>query len=1725
MDHPARARVAEIVVNRAGKDSTRGSGYLVRPGWVLTAHHVVRDAASVGVWLGAPSELVSDEGAGVDVGRMLTVPAADLALLPLGGQPDDRLGEPALLGRLDRDPGPPVPVAAAGCPRFKLRPAPGRPGVLLRELDYAIGSIASLSDAKTGMYEFAVEPAPGEDPEPDKHSPWEGMSGAAVWASGRLIGVVGQHHPREGLATLTVRPLEQLFGCASAAELQAWRTALPQLPATAGDLWLATPPTIRKIEVARARRAAEALAPRVLIGRSTELAALEAFTGSGTQWRWIQGDAFVGKTALLAWFALHPPERVDLVACFLRRASGDNTADYAMDVLTRQLALLADRREYLPPPFVSERTDDFVDLLDEAARACAERNRRLIVLIDGLDEYDPTTTSIDVADWLPSASTLPDQAMLLVASRAGADVRLPLTHPLVGCVQRITASEAATEIRQAAHKELDLALKASGNFIFPLISCLAVASGGLTANELHILLKRRGRDADVSEIEALLGSSLSRSLMYLPGYDGADPRVYVFAHETLLTQARAQVAADLMTYEDLFDAWANDYIQCDWPIDTPRYLLRPYTRELARRIRDLSTPGARCMKAVDQLFKVTTYRSWLLRLFERTGNPAVPDQEIVAAQHAIIDSRDRSGLDADEVMFRLAVLALRRRPLTDDRADIAASIADVWARIGRVEASFELAAGIHDPHYRVQALSNMAAALAEAGQTRDALRAVTSIDDAEQRARALRGIAATLGSAGQPRAAADAAGQVLQAATSIDDHALRAEALIEIAATLARGGQLEAAADTARRAMQAAASINNPDPRSEALRAVAAAFAETGQPEAAADAAARALQAAATTIDDPKSRAKALTGVAVALAEAGQPEAAADAARQALQAATSINNPDPRSEALRGVAAAFAETGQPEAAADAARQALQAASSIERPIPRLARLSMAAVALAEAGQHESALQAATGIDDEWWQARALSEIAATLASAGQPGAAADMARRALQAATSVDSAEWMSEIAATLAGGNQPEAAADAAQRALQAATSTDNPYQRSRALKRAAEALAMTGHPESALQAAKSIVDPKQQAQGLTLVAARLARIGQPEAAADAANQALRAATSIDNPGQWTSMLYRVAEELAEGGEAGSALQVANSIDDLAGRAWALSLIAAALARIGQPGAADTAREALQATTGINDPDQRTVLLIRVATTLAQVGQPGPALQAAASIDDPAPHVAAVISVAAGLAGAGQPEAAADAAGQGLQAAASIDDPASRVQALSWLSAALAGAGQPEAAADAAGQGLQAAASIDDPASRVQALSWLSAALAGAGQPEAAADAAGQGLQATASIDDPASRVQALSWLSAALAGAGQPEAAADAAGQGLQAAASIDDPASRVQALSWLSAALAGAGQPEAAADAAGQGLQAAASIGDPGQQTMALLEVAVALAGASEPEAALQAATSIADPAGRAYALSGIAATLARVGQLREVAHTARQALRAATSMSIGTAEEAVWVLTYVAAALAQAGEAGPALQAANSIGNAEWRTWALSGVAAILARVGPPGTADDAALQAVQTVISIDDAEQCIQVLGGLAAAVAGATSREADQAANPVLLALRADMVLNRPLYLLQNAWMAIQYGETLARIGQSRSAVDARWQALREAVNIDYLEQQILAVGPLRNSRLFSNINSQIERRALELLLFSWDASYYLAVFPAALLRRLVANGEFASVKLNPANPDGNVIT
>ncbi|BCY07004.1 tetratricopeptide repeat protein [Actinoplanes sp. L3-i22] len=189
----ASPRVAEVIVVRADGSAGRGSGYRVRDDMVLTAAHVVADATVVTLRFDAeqPGEWSAP---GTVAWSDLT---ADAALVRLE-RVDGVAVTPARFGRLTvtaRQ----VQAQVVGFPRWKLREASD--GVLVREAHHAVGSIAGLSNPKSQTLEIRVDP-PGEDPDPGV-SPWEAMSGAAVWVAGCVVGVVSAHHRREGLGFLT----------------------------------------------------------------------------------------------------------------------------------------------------------------------------------------------------------------------------------------------------------------------------------------------------------------------------------------------------------------------------------------------------------------------------------------------------------------------------------------------------------------------------------------------------------------------------------------------------------------------------------------------------------------------------------------------------------------------------------------------------------------------------------------------------------------------------------------------------------------------------------------------------------------------------------------------------------------------------------------------------------------------------------------------------------------------------------------------------------------------------------------------------------------------------------------------------------------------------------------------------------------------------------------------------------------------------------------------------------------------------------------------------------------------------------------------------------------------------------------------------------------------------------------------------------------------------------
>ncbi|MFI5828340.1 trypsin-like peptidase domain-containing protein [Streptomyces sp. NPDC051578] len=188
-------RIAEVIVTSAAGGGRRGSGYRVGDTAILTAFHVVAGAAAVQVRFDAdrPGQWVATAA------LAWSDPGTDVAVLTFTAPPGTAPVPPARFGRIGDDRHAVIDVHAAGFPLWKRRR--GADGRQFRELHQADGTVAALSNLRTGTLEITV-PAAAADPDPAV-SPWSGMSGAAVWAGAFLVGVVAEHHRGEGLGRLT----------------------------------------------------------------------------------------------------------------------------------------------------------------------------------------------------------------------------------------------------------------------------------------------------------------------------------------------------------------------------------------------------------------------------------------------------------------------------------------------------------------------------------------------------------------------------------------------------------------------------------------------------------------------------------------------------------------------------------------------------------------------------------------------------------------------------------------------------------------------------------------------------------------------------------------------------------------------------------------------------------------------------------------------------------------------------------------------------------------------------------------------------------------------------------------------------------------------------------------------------------------------------------------------------------------------------------------------------------------------------------------------------------------------------------------------------------------------------------------------------------------------------------------------------------------------------------
>ncbi|MGW7529991.1 trypsin-like peptidase domain-containing protein, partial [Streptomyces sp. NPDC054783] len=1103
-------RVAEIIVESCDSaPARRGSGYRVTNKCVLTARHVVQGAQSAFVRFDADSP---DEWMAVAVDW---TSAGDMAILRLAELPADapEIG-PAPYGCLT-DSAAVVEIHAAGFPRFKLReeqdpPTAADVATRYRDLHHAIGWSAVLSNRREGTLEVTVSP-PERETGARFSSPWEGMSGAAVWVAGRIVGLVSAHDGSDGLGRLTVTRVDKTLDTVPAGT----RNELRFLLGMQSDGMLAdvTPGAPSQALVSAYLEQVRDMAPLGdLLDRNEELDKLVRFCASDDGYFWWQGGPWAGKTALMAWFATHLPAGIDAVSFFVTgRLSGQADSDAFTDVLIDQLSAITGQP--VPPVLTPAARDGLRRrLLRDAADKSRAAGRRLVLVVDGLDE---DTAARRGSDRPSIASLLPKQLLfgmkVVVASRSHPPIPTDVAadHPLRGCrVHMLSDSPYARDIKDQAVWELDRLLT-SAQIERDIVGFITASGGGLTARDLNELT---GQPPFV--VDQVLDSAFGRSVRTGLGRfnDQGSARAYIFAHETLQLTAEDRIGAVLLNeYRDKINAWVDGYRDSGWPLGTPRYLLGGYARMLEQAL------------DVQRLVACVTDSRRHARLFAVTGGDAAGLSEIRAAQNLILDQ-------AVPDLESMARLSVHREHLYERNWYLPGNLPLVWAALGECFRAEALVRTIADPERQAQALVELVTVMAEVGNHDRAEAVARTIAVVDHQAEALAELATIIARAGDhdraealvrtiadPERQAQALAELVTIMAEVGNHdraeALartiavverRVQALVELSTVIAEAGDYDRAETLVR-------GVSGAFWKAQGLTALAGVAAQAGERDRCA-VLVEGAESVADEISDPEERDQVLSDLAGAAAQAGDHRRAETLARSISQShwrtqalvelatlagqagdfhsaealVTCMPSSESQVELLTDLVVVAGQQGDRERAGhfiDASRDLVQ---RIPDPDRRVRAFSDLAIATARAGDHSRAEAMALAISDPGRQDRALVTCATTIAAhTGELGRAEGLIR----SITDVERrAQALFDLAATAVQAGQTPLAGRLADDAEALARSITDPERRAQALTDLATASSQAGQTplagrlaDDAEALARSITDPERRAQALT--------------------------------------------------------------------------------------------------------------------------------------------------------------------------------------------------------------------------------------------------------------------------------------------------------------------------------------------------------------------------------------------------------------------------------------------------------------------------------------------------------------------------------------------------------------------------------------------------------------------------------------------------------------------
>ncbi|MFE1240090.1 hypothetical protein [Streptomyces tendae] len=1261
-------------------------------------------------------------------------------------------------------------------------------------------------------------------------------------------------------------------------------------------------------------------------GREKELAEMGAFAlgedpHGPSYWRWL-APAWSGKTALMAQFALNPPDGVHVLAFFITaRLAGRSDRTAFLSMLQQQL------RAYLEDSDLDcGGYGGFHDALRRAAERALDRGQRLVLVVDGMDEdsgVESAFAGYSIAGLLPA--TPPEGLRVIVAGRPNPPVPgdVPGGHPLrTSHINRhLVESPAARAVREDAERNLNDMIVA-GDLSLDLVGLTSAAGGGLSAAEYALLVG----DRTPRQIEALLSGATGRSFQLRPAQwplsDGRRPSLYSFAHQELVVSARNLVRPSVLRdYRARVHDLVDLYRERAWPQDTPEYALTGYPQMLREqrdtaRLTDLATDSARHERLWHTTGSDTEALTEITDAF--TLHRAEPEADLVACVRLSYfrDELRRKALSFPaEAITVLAKLGHIRKAmaLLGARVEFSAYesrlFADVLREallIGEEQVVLDAARALVLPVVRDQALQSCVYALASVEQGDEAAELVRLISDVSGQSRALVDAARALVKAGRWEQAVPFAREAAEIARASSDPGTRVEALAAVVRVLVEAGRTEEAACLATEAVGVVRTLTELPLRSWSSVQVAGALMEVGQPEDAVGLARKAAEDAGG-LGDPDERVGVLQQVANVLAKAGRGEEAARYARM-------IGDPGHRCEMLVGTAQALAQAGWPEEAVRSVRDAAEAATDLGDLEERATVLAELAHVLAKVRRVEEGIQLARTIGDPRRRFSAVIDVLSTLVTEKLPGEAVALVPVATEVAGDLaepsERVDAFRQVAQLLVTAERPEEAA-------RLMDSVRDPEHRAMAWSKVALTMATVGYTDEAArrgtvvaEAVSTVDSATTRADGLLSLARVFKKSGHTEEAARLANRAAEAAATISAPQPRATALVEAARALADVGEADRAtwytdvaIEAARTAPDMTRAVSNTLQVAQALARVDRmEEATRLVRAAVDATEPVREPAARARLLSHAALSLAEAGQAAEAIQLADTStragrgyvdpDDQAKDLANVVDA---LVRTGWTEEAVGLAHSAADLARTALNPVWRSWALAQVAEALAGAGR-------ADESMRLAETVAEPDDRAMALAAVARALHRSGRTDEAVSLAHAAVRLARTTPNASYRVLALTDAARALVAVGRLDDAAEIA-EGLTEDEQVMTLANVAGALAALAGELAQAEHTEDAIRLAHRAAGLARIEPNPSDRAAALAGVVKALTRAGQLDQATEVAGTITDPRRCASALAALAQARGRSPEARSLLcwalslHTHRQVLKELATVCPEALDEAL------------------------------------------------------------------------------------------------------------------------------------------------------------------------------------------------------------------------------------